>query len=171
MKRVLFLALALIGSMSELHAQAPFYQGKTVTFLVGSSAGTAYDIYARLLAAHIGKYLPGNPTVIVQNMPAAGGLVTANYVYGVAKPDGLTLASINPAHYFNQLQGNKEVKFDWPKFSWIGSMDKSEHMLYMPRMRPTSLYKISERLPNHPSAAPRGREPAATTFPACSKRL
>ncbi|HEV8720357.1 MAG TPA: tripartite tricarboxylate transporter substrate-binding protein [Candidatus Binatia bacterium] len=131
MKRVLFLALALIGSMSELHAQAPFYQGKTVTFLVGSSAGTAYDIYARLLAAHIGKYLPGNPTVIVQNMPAAGGLVAANYVYGVAKPDGLTLASINPAHYFNQLQGNKEVKFDWPKFSWIGSMDKSEHMLYM----------------------------------------
>ena len=75
--------------------------------------------------------MPGNPSVVVQNMPAAGGMVAANFVYGVAKPDGLTIASINPAHYFNQLQGNKEVKFDWPKFTWIASSDKSEHMLYM----------------------------------------
>ena len=69
--------------------------------------------------------------MIVQNMPAAGGMVAANFVYGVAKPDGLTIASINPAHYFNQLQGNKEVKFDWTKFTWLASSDKSEHMLYM----------------------------------------
>jgi tripartite-type tricarboxylate transporter receptor subunit TctC len=86
---------------------------------------------ARLLGNYIGKHIPGNPTVLIQNMPAAGGLVAANYVYGVAKPDGLTLASINPAHYFNQLQGNKEVKFDWTKFTWLASSDKSEHMLYM----------------------------------------
>src|SRR5919106_1753090 len=115
----------------EVRAQAPFYQGKTITLLVGSGAGTAYDIYARLLGGYLGKYLPGNPSVLVQNMPAAGGLVAANFVYGVSKPDGLTLASINPAHYFNQLQGNKEVKFDWAKFTWIASPDKSEHMLYM----------------------------------------
>jgi tripartite-type tricarboxylate transporter receptor subunit TctC len=127
MKVLFFLLMVLPGSISELKA----YEGKTVTFIVGSGAGTAYDLYARLLAAYIGKYLPGNPSVVVQNMPAAGGLVAANYVYGVAKPDGLTIASINPAHYFNQLQGNKEVKFDWPKFTWIASMDKSEHMLYM----------------------------------------
>jgi tripartite-type tricarboxylate transporter receptor subunit TctC len=88
-------------------------------------------MYARLLGNYIGKHIPGNPTVLVQNMPAAGGLVAANYVYGVAKPDGLTVASINPAHYFNQLQGNKEVKFDWTKFTWLASSDKSEHMLYM----------------------------------------
>ena len=131
MKKLLLLLVILFAARTELHAQAPFYQGKTITFLVGSGSGTAYDIYSRLLAAYIGKHLPGNPTVIVQNMPAAGGLAAANYVYGVAKPDGLTLASVNPAHYFNQLQGNKEVKFDWPKFVWIGSMDKSEHMLYM----------------------------------------
>jgi tripartite-type tricarboxylate transporter receptor subunit TctC len=130
-KKLFILSLVLFGSVTELHAQAPFYQGKTITFIVGSGSGTAYDIYSRLLAAYIGKHLPGNPTVVVQNMPAAGGLVAANYVYGVAKPDGLTLASINPAHYFNQLQGNKEVKFDWTKFAWIASMDKSEHMLYM----------------------------------------
>jgi tripartite-type tricarboxylate transporter receptor subunit TctC len=130
-KKLFVSLLIVLAPLTELHAQAPFYQGKTITFIVGSGSGTAYDIYSRLLAAYIGKHLPGNPTVIVQNMPAAGGLVAANYVYGVAKPDGLTLVSINPAHYFNQLQGNKEVKFDWPKFAWIGSMDKSEHMLYM----------------------------------------
>lgn len=117
--------------LGELCAQSTFYQGKTITLIVGSGAGTAYDMYARLLGNYIGKHIPGNPTVLVQNMPAAGGLVAANYVYGVAKPDGLTLASINPAHYFNQLQGNKEVKFDWTKFTWLASSDKSEHMLYM----------------------------------------
>ena len=131
MKRVALLLWCLLCLCTELSAQAPFYQGKTITFVVGSGAGTAYDIYARLLAAHISKHIPGSPSIIVQNMPAAGGLVAANFVYGVSKPDGLTVASINPAHYFNQLQGNKEVKFDWPKFTWIASPDKSEHMLYM----------------------------------------
>jgi tripartite-type tricarboxylate transporter receptor subunit TctC len=126
----LLIALSIFP-LGELRAQSTFYQGKTITLIVGSGAGTAYDMYARLLGNYIGKHIPGNPTVLVQNMPAAGGLVAANYVYGVAKPDGLTVASINPAHYFNQLQGNKEVKFDWTKFTWLASSDKSEHMLYM----------------------------------------
>ena len=130
---LIFLSVILLILLlsSDAPAQAPYYQGKTVTVIVGSGASTAYDMYARLLANYIGKYLPGNPNVIVQNMPAAGGIVAANYVYGVAKPDGLTVASINPAHYFNQLQGNKEIKFDWTKFTWLASSDKSEHMLYM----------------------------------------
>jgi tripartite-type tricarboxylate transporter receptor subunit TctC len=131
MQKTILLLLSLWLSTIEVQAQTPFYQGKTITLIVGSGVGTAYDIYARLLGSYVGKYLPGNPTVVVQNMPAAGGMVAANFVYGVAKPDGLTIASINPAHYFNQLQGNKEVKFDWPKFTWIASSDKSEHMLYM----------------------------------------
>src|SRR5918996_3270916 len=130
MKKVILLIMFLILS-TELRAQTPYYQGKTITFIVGSGAGTAYDMYGRLLANYIGKHIPGNPSVIVQNMPAAGGLVASNYAYGVAKPDGLTIASINPAHYFNQIQGNKEVQFDWTKFTWLASSDKSEHMLYM----------------------------------------
>ena len=130
MQKTILLLISLWLS-TEVQAQTPFYQGKTMTLIVGSGAGTAYDIYARLLGSYVGKHLPGNPSVVVQNMPAAGGMVAANFVYGVAKPDGLTIASINPAHYFNQLQGNKEVKFDWPKFTWIASSDKSEHMLYM----------------------------------------
>ena len=128
---VAIILLLLVLGRAELLAQTPYYQGKTITFIVGSGAGTAYDMYSRLLANHLGKHIVGNPTVVVQNMPAAGGMVAANFVYGVAKPDGLTIVSINPAHYFNQLQGNKEVKFDWPKFIWLASSDKSEHMLYM----------------------------------------
>jgi tripartite-type tricarboxylate transporter receptor subunit TctC len=131
MKLTLLLTALLALMASPLGAQSNFYQGKTITMIIGSGAGTAYDIYGRLQANYIGKYLPGNPNVIVQNMPAAGGIVAANYVYGVAKPDGLTVASINPAHYFNQIQGNKEIKFDWTKFTWLASSDKSEHMLYM----------------------------------------
>jgi len=131
MQKTILLLISLWLSTTEASAQTPFYQGKTITLIVGSGAGTAYDIYARLLGSYVGKYLPGNPTVVVQNMPAAGGMVAANFVYGVAKPDGLTIASINPAHYFNQRLGNKEVRFDWPKFTWIASSDKSEHMLYM----------------------------------------
>jgi len=131
MKNLFSALILLLVSTANLRAQTPYYQGKTITFIVGSGAGTAYDMYARLLANHIGKHIPGNPGVVAQNMPAAGGMVAANFIYGVAKPDGLTVVSINPAHYFNQLQGNKEVKFDWPKFTWIASSDKSEHMLYM----------------------------------------
>ncbi len=131
MQVIVILIALLIGSAQHLAAQTPYYQGKNLNFIVGSGASTAYDIYARLLAHYIGKYIPGNPNVIVQNMPAAGGIVAANYVYGVAKPDGLTIASINPAHYFNQIQGSKEIKFDWTKFTWLASSDKSEHMLYM----------------------------------------
>lgn len=131
MKKIAFMFFLCLIWNGDLSAQAPFYQGKNITLIVGSGAGTAYDMYARLLGNYIGKYIPGNPAVVVQNMPAAGGLVAANFVYDVAKPDGLTIASINPAHYFNQIQGNKEVKFDWTKFTWLASSDKSEHMLYM----------------------------------------
>jgi len=80
MKPVVFALALFLSSTQTLPAQAPYYQGKNLNFIVGSGASTAYDIYARLLANYIGKYLPGNPNVIVQNMPAAGGIVAANYV-------------------------------------------------------------------------------------------
>ena len=80
MKLIGFLLFFVLFPVSGIRAQAPFYQGKTITFIVGSGAGTAYDMYGRLLANHIGKHIPGSPTVIVQNMPAAGGMVAANFV-------------------------------------------------------------------------------------------
>jgi tripartite-type tricarboxylate transporter receptor subunit TctC len=116
---------------SKVHAQAPFYEGKTIRIVVGLPAGDAYDLYARMLAAHMGKYIPGNPNIIVQNMPGASSMITANHVYNIGKPDGLTFGSILPSLYFDQLLRRKEVQFDWAKFIYLGSFERSNNLLYM----------------------------------------
>jgi tripartite-type tricarboxylate transporter receptor subunit TctC len=131
MKR-LFLTLAIfLASLPAVNAQAPFYQGKTITIIVGYLAGDGYDIWARLLAAHMGKHIPGNPNMIAQNMPGAGSMIAANHIYNVAKPDGLTMASIGPSLYLDQLVGKKEVQFDWGKFGWVGSTENTPWLFYM----------------------------------------
>jgi tripartite-type tricarboxylate transporter receptor subunit TctC len=122
MKRILpLIAVAAFFYGAPLFAQANFYQGKAITLVVSSTAGGGYDLWARLMARHIVKYIPGNPTILVQNMPGAGNIIGANYVYSVAKPDGLTLGAFNPALYFAQLVGSREVQFDWAKFNLIGA--------------------------------------------------
>jgi tripartite-type tricarboxylate transporter receptor subunit TctC len=126
-------------------AQTPFYQGKTITMVVASTSGGGYDLWARLVTRYLGKYIPGNPTIVVQNMPGAGNIIGANYVYGVAKADGLTLGAVNPALYFDQLVGRSEVKFDWAKFNWIGSPEKNDVVYYM---RADTPYKTVEDLRN-----------------------
>ena len=131
MKTILLAGLFWILSNFNLHAQTPLYQGKTIRLVVGSSAGSTYDAYARLIAQYWGKHIPGKPEFVVQNMPGAGSLIAANLIYNAVKPDGLTLASINPAIYFNQLAGRKEVQFDWAKFTYLGSPDRSDHLLYV----------------------------------------
>ncbi len=128
MKAILLLLFLLIWS-SEGRAQS--YAGKTITVVAGVSAGSAYDLYARLMAQHMGKHIPGNPTFVVQHMTGAGSIIGANYLYNISKPDGLTIGAIQPSIFFNQLMNQKEVKFDWGKFTWIGSSDKSDHLLYM----------------------------------------
>jgi tripartite-type tricarboxylate transporter receptor subunit TctC len=120
-----FLAANLVFNPT-LHAQAPFYQGKSIGLIIGNQAGGLYDLWARHIANHIGKQIPGNPNVIVQNMPAAGSLVAANYLYNVAKQDGLTIGAVIPGIYTDQLIGRKEVQFDWGKFSWIGTPEQTE---------------------------------------------
>jgi len=142
---LLFFFLVASGGNSELRAQASFYQGKSVRVVVGSSTGGGYDLWARLMALYLGKYIPGNPTIIVQNMPGAGGVVAANYIYAVAKPDGLTLGAFNPGLYFDQLVGRPEVKFDWSKFTWIGSPEQNYVLHYI---RADTPFKTIEDLRN-----------------------
>ena len=131
MKRILSGLFFLLAWNSSLHAQTPFYHGKTITLIAGTTAGSQYDAHARLIAQHWGKHIPGNPDIIVQNMPGAGSLIAANHLYNVAKPDGLTVTSIIPAIYFNQLAGRKEVRFNYSKFNWIGSVDRSDNLIYL----------------------------------------
>jgi tripartite-type tricarboxylate transporter receptor subunit TctC len=118
-------------NLERASAQANFYQGKTISIIVGAKAGDAYDLYPRLLAEFLPKHIPGNPNIIIQNVAGAASLVAANQVYNVAKPDGLTLGAIYPALYLDQLVKRPEVKYDWNKFSWIGSLVSSNHMMYM----------------------------------------
>jgi tripartite-type tricarboxylate transporter receptor subunit TctC len=138
--RVAILALSLIFAWaSQLHAQAtPFYQEKQIRVVVGFTTGGFYDRWARLLARYMPKYVPGNPTFIVQNMPGAGSVVAANYVYSVAKPDGLTIGFPSSGLYLDQIVGRPEVKFDLRKFAWIGSPVTEPMILYM---RADSPYK------------------------------
>lgn len=131
MKKTRFWLLVLLIWSSEVGAQAPYYQGKTLRILVGYPAGSAHDIWARLIAPQLTKYIPGNPATVVQNMPGAGSMTATNYVYGVAKPDGLTFAVMNAALYFDQILKRKEAQFDWPKFTWVGSTTPTDALLYM----------------------------------------
>jgi len=100
---------------------APYYEGKRITIVVGSEPGGGYDRMARLLARHLPKYIPGRPTIIVENMPGAGSMIVANHLYNIAKPDGLTIGSYIAGLIFAQLLKAEGVKFDVTKYSWIGS--------------------------------------------------
>src|SRR5262245_54921 len=128
---------------SHLSAQAPFYEGKSVRIVVGFSPGAAYDVWARLMAQHWGKFIPGNPSFVVQNMPGGGSLIAANHVYNVAKPDGLTIGFVTPGIYIEQLTGRTEVKHDWLKFSHVGSPESTARIFII---RADSGYKTIEDL-------------------------
>jgi tripartite-type tricarboxylate transporter receptor subunit TctC len=143
MKRIIFGLFFLLAASSNLPAQTSFFEGKTARILVGFSPGGSYDLWARLIARHIGKHIPGNPNFVVQNMTGGGSMVAANYVYNVAKPDGLTIAVVTPGLYIEQLAGRKEVQFDWAKFTWIGSPERTDRIFYI---RADTPYKTLEDL-------------------------
>jgi tripartite-type tricarboxylate transporter receptor subunit TctC len=111
-----------LASTAPIPAQEPFYKGKTMRIIVGASAGGAFDTYSRAIARHMGKHIPGNPsTIVVENMPGAGHLIAANYVYKVAKPDGLTIGHFNGGLVISQILGRPGIEFDALKFEYIGA--------------------------------------------------
>ena len=129
---VVSLLIVLLGPSGGVGAQAdPFYKGKTIRIYVGSTAGGFYDRWARLFARYMGKYIPGNPEIIAQNMPGAGSVIAANHVFNVGKPDGLSLVMPLNSVYVDQLAGRKEVQFDLRKFHWVGSPAVESVIFYM----------------------------------------
>jgi tripartite-type tricarboxylate transporter receptor subunit TctC len=134
--RIRLLIVSVVGLFFSVHVTAnaqstPFYQGKTIRIIVGFTPGGLYDQYARILSKQMPKHIPGNPNIIVQNMPGAGSLTATNYVYGVAKPDGLTLGMVGSGIYLDQLLGRQEAQFDMRKLNYIGSVDQRDLVLYM----------------------------------------
>jgi tripartite-type tricarboxylate transporter receptor subunit TctC len=124
-------AFLLVGSLSASAALAQdgFYKGKTVRIIVGASAGGGYDTYSRTIARHMGKHIPGNPGFVVDNMPGAGFLISANHMYKVAKPDGLTIGHFIGGLFLQQLLGKPGVEFDARKFEYVGVPAQDNYML------------------------------------------
>jgi tripartite-type tricarboxylate transporter receptor subunit TctC len=137
----LIVGLALLGIVPQ--ASLAQYEGKTITIVVGFKTGGGYDRTARILARHLPKYLPGKPTVIVQNMPGANSIISANHVYSVAKPDGLTIGTFNRNLVLAQLTNVPGVKFDMTRFAWIGSAASESTVL---AIRSDLPYKSFEEL-------------------------
>ena len=110
-------------------AIANFYRGKTITILVGHSAGGGFDTYARVISRHFGKHIPGNPNILVNNMPGAGTLISANYTYNQAPKDGTLINSFDGGIVPMQIYGSTSVQFDLAKFNYIGAPDFFKYIM------------------------------------------
>jgi tripartite-type tricarboxylate transporter receptor subunit TctC len=123
-------ATALVASLSAGAAQEPFYKGKTISLIIASNASGGYDTYGRLLARHMGAHLAGNPGIVVQNMPGAGGIRAANHLFNVAPKDGSVIGIFDQAVFLNQLLGVAGLRADVARFNWIGRMIGNSAVLF-----------------------------------------
>jgi tripartite-type tricarboxylate transporter receptor subunit TctC len=125
-------ATLLTASPAGAQTVEEFYKGKSLTLVVGNGPGGGFDVFGRLLARHIGRYVPGNPSVIVQNMPGAGSLVAANYLYNLAPKNGTTFGLIaRNMPLLGLLGNNSNVRFDPHKFTWLGSSSNFSNDAYV----------------------------------------
>lgn len=118
---IAFLAPGLLFGAFAHGSSHEYYRGKTIRIIVGLSPGGGFDVYARTLARHMGKHIPGNPTFVVDNMPGAGSMIAANHVYKAAKPDGLTIGHFVGSLFMQQLLGRPGAEFEATKYEYIGS--------------------------------------------------
>lgn len=118
--QALLIVCALCASPGAAVAQSEFYKGKTLNVYIGFAPGGSYDFYGRLVARHIGKHLPGNPTVVPNSMPGAGSLRAANFLYNVAAKDGTAMGTVTQTLPMEEALGNTAVKFKANEFAWIG---------------------------------------------------
>jgi tripartite-type tricarboxylate transporter receptor subunit TctC len=132
MGRNVYGALAAVAALAALFILpawadevSDFYKGKTVNMTVGHEVGTGFDIYARTLARHLGRHIPGQPAVVVQNMNGASGLVAANWLYNIAPKDGTVVATFVQSVPFEPLYGNTAARYDPARFTWIGNLEES----------------------------------------------
>jgi tripartite-type tricarboxylate transporter receptor subunit TctC len=126
----MFCLTALISlQAAAVLAQESFYKGKTIRLIVGLAPGGGFDTYSRVIARHMGKHIPGNPTTVVDNMPGAASLLAANFIYRAAKPDGLTMGNFVGGLSFQQLLGLPGVEFDAPKFEYLGVPAQDNFMI------------------------------------------
>jgi len=124
-------AALLVLSAGSSAAQQEMFAGKTITIYVGYTAGGSYDLYGRLAARHLGAHLPGHPAVVVQNMPGAGSLKAANYLYEVAPRDGTALGVVVESTALEQALANPAAQYDAAKFTYVGRLATSNNVFMM----------------------------------------
>ena len=125
--RAIAAGMLMAGAIAPVAADevADFYKNKSVNIVVGHEPATGFDVYARVLARHLGRHVPGNPNIVVQNMTGASGLTAANWLYNVAPKDGTVMATFVHTIPFEPLMGNTAARFEPAKFAWIGNMEES----------------------------------------------
>ena len=148
----------------QRQAAEQFYRRKTVSILVGSGAGGGFDTTARLVSRHIGRHIPGEPTVIVVNMPGGGGLVAANHLFNAAPKDGTAIGVFHEAQVMNQLTGGEGVQFDLRQFNWLGSSYADPNVCIVRTDAPVTAFK--NMVGNSRSVAVGGTGPGSNTYDA-----
>lgn len=141
----LFTVIALLAPQARADAVSDFYKGKRLNMIIGYGPGGGYDTYGRVMAQHIGKHIPGNPTVVIQNMPGAGSLKAANYIYSVAPKDGTTIGVFaRNMPLLGLLKTDQNVQFDPRKFTWLGSSSSFANDAYLLLVRKDATVKSVE---------------------------
>ncbi len=162
-------AVAMVLFPAPLNAQAPdFFKGKTVTVYISTPVGGSYDLYGRLVARHIGRHLPGNPTIIASNMPGAGGITCANFTYNLAPKDGTAIAILFQGMGDEQALSTKGVQFDITKFNWIGRVTSNVEMVYTWH---SSATKTIEDAQSRETILAAGGGPATVIYPTLLNKI
>jgi tripartite-type tricarboxylate transporter receptor subunit TctC len=153
------LFVTALGSSAQADPIEDFYRAHNVDLVVGYSAGGGYDTYARVLARHIGKHIPGNPTIVVQNMPGAGSLKAANYLYAVAPKDGSVFGTFGRGLAMEPLIGTSATRFDARTFVWLGSGSNEFSVFVLRREAPVQTWSDMQTTPFTVSGEGSGSDP------------
>jgi tripartite-type tricarboxylate transporter receptor subunit TctC len=131
-ERMVRVVLALAVSLFAVSAQAqqPFYEGKTITIITSTGAGGGYDVTARAIARHMPRFIPGHPTMVVQNMPGGGNVLATNHMYTIAPKDGTMIATLHNAIPLHQVLDGHGVRYDASKFNWLGSTGSENEVVF-----------------------------------------
>lgn len=165
-RRVWYTTVAILVGLSFFpsagYPAAPFYEGKTVRIIVGAAPGGGFDTYSRAIARHMGKYIPGNPTIIVENMPGAGFVIAVNHLYKVVKPDGLTIGNWIGTLVVAQVVGRKGLEFDVRKFEYIGTPVRSHDTCVLTRA--SGITSVEKWMASKTPAKLGSTPPGSTTY-------
>ncbi|HEY4133915.1 MAG TPA: tripartite tricarboxylate transporter substrate-binding protein [Alphaproteobacteria bacterium] len=163
--------MAAAAGGAEAQSVEQFYKGRQIRFILGSAGGGGYDVYSRTITRYMGRYIPGNPTFLIQSMPGAGGLVSANYIYGISPKDGSEIGMTGRASAIEPLinPSDKSVKFEATKFNWLGTPQQELGLLLVSTKTP--IKTLADLKTNELTVSSTGRAAATSVYPRLMNNL